>query len=89
MDTPPAGFAASLVDGDTVPIPHFGIVLPMDAWQVLAEQLEAADGIDWILRPKRRFAGEPGEQATFFLRDPSGNALEFKGFADIRSLFAR
>lgn len=88
-DTPRDGFGPSLVDGDAVPIPHFGVVLAMDAWQLLAERLEATDGIDWILRPKRRFVGEPGEQATFFLRDPSGNALEFKGFADARSLFAR
>ncbi|MGD9914441.1 MAG: VOC family protein [Rhizobiaceae bacterium] len=76
------------VDGKAVPIPHFGVVLLMDDWQRLAEKLEAAPGIDWIERPMVRFRGEPGEQATLFIRDPSGNALEFKGFRSMEQVFA-
>lgn len=76
------------VDGVEVPIPHFGVVLPMDEWKRLAGRLEARSDIEWIERPMIRFQGEPGEQATLFVRDPSGNALEFKGFADMRAVFA-
>ncbi|WP_404862734.1 VOC family protein [Georhizobium sp. MAB10] len=76
------------VDGKAVPIPHFGAVLAMDEWRALAERLKGADGIDWILEPQIRFEGQPGEQATLFIRDPSGNALEFKGFADMDAVFA-
>ena len=76
------------VDGKAVPIPHFGVVLAMDDWKALAARLEQAEGIDWIHRPMVRFAGEPGEQATLFIRDPSGNALEFKGFASFDAVFA-
>lgn len=76
------------VDGDAVPIPHFGVVLTMAQWHTLRQRLEAADGIDWVLKPKVRFLGQPGEQATLFVLDPSGNALEFKGFASDDSLFA-
>lgn len=76
------------VDGKEVPIPHFGVVLPMDAWHDLARRLEATPGIDWIHEPMIRFKGEPGEQATLFIRDPSGNALEFKGFASLDDVFA-
>lgn len=79
---------AGNVDGVSVPIPHFGVVLLMDEWKALAERLEASDGIDWIERPMVRFAGQPGEQATLFIRDPSGNALEFKGFASLDQVFA-
>lgn len=75
------------VDGDDVPIPHFGLVLRMDEWRALAARLEAA-GVAFEIAPHVRFAGQAGEQATFFVRDPSGNALEFKGFADFRRLFA-
>jgi putative membrane protein len=75
------------VDGDNVPIPHFGIVLDMREWHALARRLEAA-GVAFVLPPHVRFSGQPGEQATFFLRDPSGNALEFKGFGDLGQLFA-
>lgn len=78
----------NLVDGDQVPVPHFGVVLEMSQWQVLAARLQAA-GVEFVLEPKVRFAGEPGEQATFFLLDPSGNALEFKAFNDPARLFAR
>ncbi len=77
-----------VVDGHAVPIPHFGAVLTMDEWKALAARLEAAAGIDWIMKPTLRFVGQPGEQATLFIRDPSGNALEFKGFADLSQVFA-
>jgi hypothetical protein len=79
--------AASGVDGDTVPIPHFGVVLGMADWRALADRLRAA-GMAFILEPKVRFAGQPGEQATMFLRDPAGNALEFKAMANPAALFA-
>lgn len=76
------------VDGHDVPIPHFGVVLTMDDWQSLADRLTSRDDVDWIMRPTIRFKGEPGEQATLFLYDPSGNALEFKGFSDMDRVFA-
>jgi extradiol dioxygenase family protein len=76
------------VDGIVVPIPHFGAVLLMDEWERLAARLEARDDVDWIERPLVRFRGEPGEQATLFIRDPSGNALEFKGFRSLEQVFA-
>ena len=80
--------ATNDVDADHVPVPHFGIVLPMDDWRDLAEKLEQK-GVEFVIRPKIRFAGEVGEQATMFFLDPSGNALEFKGFADFSQLFAK
>ena len=76
------------VDADNVPVPHFGIVLPMDEWRELADRL-AKKGIDFVIEPKIRFAGEVGEQATMFFLDPSGNALEFKAFADFSLVFAK
>lgn len=76
------------VDGHDVPVPHFGVVLAMDEWQALADRVAAA-GIPFGVAPHIRFAGRPGEQATMFFRDPSGNALEFKAFADPDQLFAR
>ena len=76
------------VDGDDVPVPHFGLVLAMDDWKALAARLEAEPGIRWGVRPRIRFAGQVGEQATLFIFDPSGNALEFKGFAHDDNLFA-
>lgn len=76
------------VDADHVPVPHFGIVLPMDEWKSLAERLKAK-GVEFVIEPKIRFAGEVGEQATMFFLDPSGNALEFKGFNDFSSVFAK
>ena len=79
--------ATNAVDGDAVPVRHFGLVLPMPAWRDLAARLEDA-GIDFIIEPKVRFEGQVGEQATMFLRDPAGNALEFKSFADPTRLFA-
>jgi uncharacterized protein len=75
------------VDGHDVPVPHFGVVLTMAQWQELAERLKAA-GISFGIEPHIRFAGQVGEQATMFFTDPSGNALEFKAFADDGQLFA-
>ena len=76
------------VDGKDVPVPHFGIVLAWDAWHSLAAKLRDA-GVRFEIEPGVRFRGEVGEQATMFLFDPSGNALEFKAFADPSKLFAR
>lgn len=82
-----AGDAASNhVDGHGVPIPHFGLVLNMDDWESLAEKLRAA-GTEFVIEPTVRFRDRPSEQATMFLRDPAGNALEFKAFADVGQLF--
>lgn len=80
--------AATPVDGHDVPVPHFGLVLDMQSWEALAERLQAAD-TRFVIEPTVRFKGKPGEQATMFLRDPSGNALEFKAFADRAQLFAK
>lgn len=79
--------ATNPVDGDSVPARHFGIVLGMDDWRALADQLEKANS-KFLLSPRIRFEGKVGEQATLFIRDPSGNALEFKSFADPAQLFA-
>ena len=79
---------STLVDGDAVPAPHFGVVLGWRDWRALADTLTAA-GVEFILQPRIRFQGRPGEQATMFLSDPSGNVLEFKAFADPCGLFAR
>ena len=76
------------VDGEHVPVPHFGIVLSMGAWKALAERLQSAD-VEFVIPPTVRFAGQPGEQATMFLLDPAGNALEFKAMADPAKLFAK
>ena len=80
--------AANEVDGENVPVPHFGLVLQMAEWKALAERLETA-GVDFVIPPKVRFEGQPGEQATMFLLDPAGNALEFKAMADPSKLFAK
>jgi uncharacterized protein len=76
------------VDGHGVPVRHFGALLHMDQWQALADKLIAA-GTKFVIEPYIRFKGEPGEQATLFFLDPSGNALEFKAFADLSRLFAK
>lgn len=76
------------VGGIVVPIPHFGVVLEMADWTALAERLEARADVEWIEKPQVRFKGEPGEQATLFICDPSGNALEFKGFRSMDKVFA-
>lgn len=74
------------VDGKHVPVPHFGIVLPMQEWQDLADRLQTA-GIKFEIEPYIRFKGQAGEQATMFFYDPSRNAIEIKAFADIEKLF--
>ena len=76
------------VDGEQVPVPHFGVVLTMAAWQALADRLTAA-GVTFVIPPTVRFRGQVGEQATMFFQDPSGNALEFKAFASDDQLFAK
>jgi hypothetical protein len=76
------------VDGHDVPIPHFGVVLPIEQWDALAERMKAS-GTKFVIEPCIRFKGEVGEQATMFFLDPSGNALEFKAFADLGQLFAK
>ena len=76
------------VDGDAVPVPHFGVVLTLDQFAELQARLEASEDTRWVIKPRVRFAGETGEQHTMFLLDPSGNALEFKAFADDSQLFA-
>lgn len=78
----------SEVDAHNVPVRHFGVVLTMDSWKVLAKKLQDAN-TTFVIEPYIRFKGEPGEQATMFLLDPSGNALEFKAFNDMNSLFAK
>ena len=78
----------SSVDGEDVPVRHFGVVLTMPQWESLAERLRAA-GTTFVIEPQIRFKGQVGEQATMFFLDPSGNALEFKSFADPSQLFAR
>lgn len=83
-----AGQHTSDVDDDNVPIRHFGVVLDMVSWQALADRLRAAD-TEFIIEPHIRFKDQPGEQATLFFLDPSGNALEFKAFRDLDSLFAK
>ena len=82
------GGASNAVDGHDVPVPHFGAVLDMAAWEKLAARLEGAE-VDFAIPPTVRFRGEPGEQATMFFRDPSGNALEIKAMAKPENLFAR
>lgn len=74
------------VDGDDVPVRHFGLVLAWEDWHSLADRLQKSD-VQFIIEPKIRFQGRVGEQATLFLRDPSGNALEFKSFKDSGQLF--
>jgi uncharacterized protein len=76
------------VDGDQVPVPHFGVLLDPAAWRTLAARLRAAD-VEFVIEPHTRFVGEPGEQSTLFVLDPSGNALEFKAFEHDDAVFAR
>jgi uncharacterized protein len=80
--------AHNLVDGENVPVRHFGVILSMEEWHALAARLKSAD-LDFVIAPTLRFQGEVGEQATLFIRDPSGNALEFKAFADDERVFAK
>ncbi len=80
--------ATNPVDGHEVPVPHFGVVLEWVAWEQLAERLKSRN-TEFVIEPGIRFAGQVGEQATFFLYDPCGNVLEFKAFKDISQLFAK
>ena len=80
--------STSAVDGDAVPVRHFGVVLSIPQWEELADKLRAA-GTRFIIEPHVRFKGEVGEQATMFFLDPSGNAVEIKAFADMSSLFEK
>ncbi|MGJ7558453.1 VOC family protein [Variovorax sp. RB2P76] len=79
---------SSAVDGHQVPVRHFGAIVPMDRWQAMADKL-VAQKTEFVIEPYIRFKGEPGEQATMFFLDPSGNAIEMKSFADLNSLFAK
>ena len=76
------------VDGHDVPVPHFVVVLTQADWEALAERVRSA-GVKFVIEPYTRFKGEVGEQSTMFFLDPSGNALEFKAFADLSQLFAK
>lgn len=78
----------SPVDGEQVPVRHFGVILDMATWEGMAERLRAG-GVTFLIEPQIRFKGEAGEQATLFFLDPSGNALEFKAFASDNMVFAR
>jgi len=80
--------ATNEVDGEQVPVRHFGLILARDEWEALAQRLTEANA-DFIIAPQIRFRGQPGEQAIFFVRDPSGNALEFKSFASEEMIFAQ
>jgi len=80
--------STSEVDGDAVPVRHFGVVLGMAQWEAMAETLRAV-GTRFVIEPHVRFKGQVGEQATMFFLDPSGNALEFKAFGDASQLFAK
>lgn len=88
VSNPPVEDSKNPVDGHDVPVPHFGVVLDWDVWQQLSQNLKA-QGITFLIEPYIRFEGQPGEQATMFFKDPSGNALEFKAFRDIRQLFGK
>lgn len=79
--------ATNEVDGHQVPVAHFGAVLPWGQWETLSEKLKA-ENVEFIIQPHIRFEGKPGEQGTFFVKDPSGNALEFKTFKNPDQLFA-
>ena len=87
LGTPFANAPTGRVGGHMVPMPHFGVVLHLPDWKALAERLEEA-GTDWVLAPSVRFQGQPGEQWTMFFRDPSGNPIEVKGFAEMERVFA-
>jgi extradiol dioxygenase family protein len=78
---------SNVVDGEHVPVPHFGVVLAWPDWEALARHLRSCD-IKFIIEPTVRFAGKPGEQGTLFFADPAGNRLEFKAFRDPQQLFA-
>ena len=83
-----AEVGSSDVDGHAVPVRHFGLVLPLDEWEALVRRLDER-GARYLMRPSLRFEGTPGAQRTFFVLDPSGNALEFKAMVNPEALFAR
>lgn len=78
----------SMIDGKEVPLRHFGVVLHWNDWEALAQKLQD-QGVEFIIEPHIRFEGEPGEQGTMFFYDPSGNAIEMKGFKDLEQVFAK
>jgi len=80
--------ASNEVDGDQVPVRHFGAILEWNEWEAMAERLEVA-GVEFMIRPRVRFEGAVGEQGTFFVRDPSRNVIELKAFRDDEQVFAR
>ncbi len=80
--------STNTVDGDRVPVPHFGIILKKKDWDTLAKKLSAAN-VEFIIEPRTRFKDNTGEQSTMFIKDPSGNALEFKSFQDDGHIFTR
>ena len=82
-----AGAATNAVDGEAVPVRHFGVILEPDAWSALADRLKGR-GVEFLIAPTTRFAGTAGEQHTMFFLDPCGNALEFKAFARDEAIFA-
>jgi uncharacterized protein len=86
--TPAADSATNEVDGENVPVRHFGVILSLPEWESVTQKLQAAR-IDFIIQPQVRFKGQAGEQATCFFLDPSGNALELKAFADDTMVFAK
>ncbi len=88
LGEPFATQATGKVGEHMVPMPHLGVVLQVDDWKALAERLKGAK-VDFVIEPSLRFEGEPGEQATMFFRDPSGNPIEVKGFADMERVFAQ
>jgi len=85
---PESAAATNPVDGEDVPVRHFGVILEWDQWEALADKLKKA-GVKFVIEPGIRFKDQIGEQATMFFKDPSGNALEFKSFRDISRVFAR
>tara|TARA_R110002020_G_scaffold233701_3_gene445534 strand:- start:970 stop:1380 length:411 start_codon:yes stop_codon:yes gene_type:complete len=87
LGTPMTVAPTGLVGDHKVPMPHFGIVLPYAEWRALADRL-IAEGVDFVLEPQTRFAGQPGEQSTMFFMDPAGNPVEVKGLADMGGAFA-
>ncbi|MEL7122631.1 MAG: glyoxalase, partial [Bacteroidota bacterium] len=87
VDEPDPGNVSNAVDGKSVPVKHFGAILEMSEWHTLADKLKSID-TKFIIEPYTRFEGEPGEQATMFFLDPSGNAIEFKSFKNFEKIFA-
>ena len=79
--------AKNPVDGDTIEVPHFGLIMTAETWHALAERIQSK-GIDFLIAPRIRFEGQPGEQGTFFIKDPSANTLEFKYFDTDSNIFA-